>query len=171
MKKNLISIMILALLIVNVVLTAVMMFSVMGSAKKTTALVDNIATVLNLELDTESEETDDTVAITDSSAFDISDSLTIPLKKGEDGKDHYCMVTVSLYMNTKHEDYATYSATVSTNASLFKSIIIDVISGHTMDECSADPDMLKAEILSKIQEAYGGSTFIYMVAFSSILYQ
>ena len=42
MKKNLISIIILALLIVNIVLTAIMMFSVTGTATKTSALVDNI---------------------------------------------------------------------------------------------------------------------------------
>lgn len=35
MKKNLISIIILALLIVNVVLTAIMMFSVTSASKKT----------------------------------------------------------------------------------------------------------------------------------------
>ena len=34
MKKNLISILILALMVVNLVLTAIMMFSVMGTAKK-----------------------------------------------------------------------------------------------------------------------------------------
>ena len=46
MKKNLISIIILALLVVNIVLTAIMMFSVTGAANKTAALVDNIATAL-----------------------------------------------------------------------------------------------------------------------------
>ena len=50
MKKNLISIVILALLIVNIALTAIMMFSVTGTAKKTSALVDDIATAINLEL-------------------------------------------------------------------------------------------------------------------------
>ena len=44
MKKNLISVIILALLIVNIVLTAIMMFSVTGASKKTAALVDNIGT-------------------------------------------------------------------------------------------------------------------------------
>ena len=48
MKKNLISVIILALLIVNIVLTAIMMFSVTGASKKTAALVDDIAMVLDL---------------------------------------------------------------------------------------------------------------------------
>ena len=50
MKKNLISIVILALLIVNIVLTAVMMFSVTSTNKKTAALVTDVAAAINLDL-------------------------------------------------------------------------------------------------------------------------
>ena len=173
MKKNLISILILALLVVNVVLTAIMMFSTMSSVKKTSTLVSNIATVLNIELDggsSSSEEENTTVQMADIATYDISDSLTIPLKKGEDGKDHYYIVSVSLMMNTKHEDYATYSESVASNDSLFKATIIEVIGSHTLDEIQEDPESVRNEILLKIQEAYN-STFIYKVAFSNIMYQ
>ena len=50
MKKNMISILILALLIVNVVLTGIMMFSIMGTTKKTAKLIDGITTALSLEI-------------------------------------------------------------------------------------------------------------------------
>ena len=50
MKKNLLTIIILALLVVNVVLTGIMMFSVTGAMNKTSALVTDISTALNLEL-------------------------------------------------------------------------------------------------------------------------
>ena len=49
MKKNLLSILILALLIVNIALTAVMMVSVIGTNSKTGELVSSIAAVMNLE--------------------------------------------------------------------------------------------------------------------------
>ena len=58
MKKNLISVIILALLIVNVVLTAIMMFSVTSASQKTAALVDNIASALDLELTAQTGETE-----------------------------------------------------------------------------------------------------------------
>jgi flagellar FliL protein len=54
MKKNLLTILILALMIVNVALSVITMISVTGTNKKTAALVDTIATVLNLEIVTES---------------------------------------------------------------------------------------------------------------------
>ena len=52
MKKNLISIIILALLIVNIVLTAIMMFSVTTTNRKTAALVGDIASAISLDLGT-----------------------------------------------------------------------------------------------------------------------
>ena len=95
MKKNLISVIILALLIVNIALTAIMMFSVTGASKKTAALVDDIATVLDLEL--ASKEGKPAVAMTDTETYSISDSMTVPLKKSEgDDKDHYCIVSITL---------------------------------------------------------------------------
>ena len=50
MKKNMLTVLILALLLVNIVLTSVLMVGVMGTNKKTADLVDNIATDLNLQL-------------------------------------------------------------------------------------------------------------------------
>ena len=62
MKKNLLSIVILALLIVNLVLTSIMMFSVMSTNKKTAAVVTDIASVLQLELGGEEEEVKNAVS-------------------------------------------------------------------------------------------------------------
>lgn len=171
MKKNLISVLILALLVVNVVLTAVLMFSTMSSVKKTGQLVTTIAAVLNIELeeDTEAVESGE-LKMGDIDTHDIPDTLTIPLKKGEDGKDHYYLVNVSLMMDKTHEDYATYGPAIGDQDSYFKSIVIEVIGEHTLEEAKDNPEAMRAEILSKIQTAYG-STFIYKVAFSNIMYQ
>lgn len=50
MKRNLLSIIILALLVVNLVLTSIMMVNVSSASKKTAALVGDIADTLKLEL-------------------------------------------------------------------------------------------------------------------------
>ena len=52
MKKNLISIVILALLIVNVVLSSVTLISVTGTNKKTAALVGDIAAAIGFKFTT-----------------------------------------------------------------------------------------------------------------------
>ena len=91
MKKNLISVIMLALLIVNIVLTAIMMFSVAPASKKTSALVDNIATALNLELSSGTEgAAEEVVSMADTETYSFAENMTIPLKKSEgDDKVHY----------------------------------------------------------------------------------
>lgn len=171
MKKSFLSIIILALLVVNIVLTSIMMLSVMNTNKKTGQLVSDIATVLQLDLTApgETEETQkETVPIEDIETYDIAD-LTIPLKAGEDGKDHYALLTVSLSKNTKSPDYKTYGD-LTTKESLIKSQIIDTISSHTLEEIQDDTDTIKEELLTKIQAMYN-SDFIFDISFSSVLYQ
>ena len=85
MKKNLLSIIILALLIVNLVMTSVMMISVTGTNEKTAAIVTDIASVLKLELNqgTETGESAEAVSLENTEAYDLPDEMTIPLLKGE----------------------------------------------------------------------------------------
>ncbi len=173
MKKNLISIIILALLIVNVVLTAIMMFSVTSTSKKTAALVDNISTALNLELaakGTDSEEAAEEIPMSDIQTYDISESMTIPLKTDEDGEPHFCMVSVTLSMNTKDKGFKTYGADLSGQESLIKSEIIDVFGQYTLSEARDQQDEIRQEILQRVQKMFD-SEFIFNISFSNILFQ
>ena len=177
MKKNLISIIILALLIVNIALTAVMMFSVVGASKKSAALVDNIATALNLELTNGSGEAAAekvSVPMSDIDTYDISEKMTIPLKveKNADGKDevHYFISNITLSMNTKDKGYKTYGSSLEDRESLIKSEINDVIGQHTVDEARNNQDQIRDEILARIQALFD-SEFIFNVSFSDTMVQ
>lgn len=165
MKKNLLSIIILALLIVNIVLSAIMMINVTSASKKTAQLVADISTVLQLDIDglPQSSATA-TVSQADTAVYDLTGELTIPLKNDADGTAHYAVGTVSLSMDMKHEDYATYSD-LSTREGLIKDIIFDVLGNYTMEEAKENSSAVKEEILVRIQELFG-STFIYGVSFN-----
>ncbi|MBD5465822.1 MAG: flagellar basal body-associated FliL family protein [Lachnospiraceae bacterium] len=173
MKKNLISILILALLIVNVVLTAITMFSVTGTNKKTAAVVNDIATILKLELTSgQSEEGGSAVpdvSMKDTVPYSIED-VTIMLNQGEDKKDHVVQVSVSLAMNSKDKGYKTYGETMDENVSLIKAEINDVFSAYTLEEARGNEDAIREEILKRIQTMFD-SEFVYKVTFSSIVYQ
>lgn len=165
MKKNLLSIIILALLVVNIVLSAIMMINVTSASKKTAQLVADISTVLQLEIDgLPDTSTADSVSQADTAVYDLATELTIPLKNDADGTAHYAVGTVSLSMDMTHEDYATYSD-LSTREGLIKDIIFDVLGNYTMEEAKANASTVKAEILQRIQELFG-STFIYGVSFN-----
>lgn len=180
MKKNLISIVILALLIVNIVLTAIMMFSVAGTSRKTAALVDNIATALNLELEANGNGADAqevVVPMSDIATYDISEQMTIPLKveqdaEGNSGDSHFFIASITLSMNTKDKDYKKYGSEeeMQSRESLIKSEINDVVSQYTVDEARNNQDQIRTEILGRIQTMFD-SEFIFNVAFSDIMIQ
>ncbi len=166
MKRNLLSIIILALLIVNIVLSAIMMVSVSSASKKTAQLVADISTIIGLEIDgLPQSEVSATVSMADTAVYNISEELTIPLKNGEDGKSHFAVGNVSLSMNSTHEDYATYAETMVDREGLIKDVVFSVIGKYTMEEARENPEQIKSEILVKIQELFG-SDFIFSVSFN-----
>ena len=168
MKKNLMTVLILALLVVNIVLTSVMLVSIVGTNKKTAQLVDNITTAMNLELTVPGDETTN-VALTDTEVYNIADSMTIPLKSEAGAKQDYIMFDVSLSINKKHKDYKTYgsSDTLASYENLIKDAITATVSAHTEDECREDMEGLKEEILKSVQDLFQ-SDFIYKVAISGV---
>lgn len=165
MKRNLLSVLILALLVVNIVLTAIMMFSVVGTSKKTSALVTDIATILQLEVGTGSGEDGEELHVEDIEMYNIEEAMTIHLKTAEDGKDHYCIVSVALSVNTKHDDYKEYGTTIGNYESLIKGEIDQVIGNYTKEDAEANKEAIADEILTRIQDLYD-STFIVDVVFT-----
>ncbi len=173
MKKNLISVIILALLIVNIVLTAIMMFSVTGASKKTAALIDNIATALNLELASGTEGgAEEVVSMADTETYSFAEDMTIPLKKSEgDDKDHYCIVSITLSINTKADGYKEYGSAenLATREGLIKDEINGVFANYTMEEARDNQEEIKKEIINRIQQMFD-SKFIYNVSFGDIMF-
>lgn len=173
MKKNLLSIVILALLIVNLVLTSIMMFSVTSTNKKTGAVVSDIASILKLELGTEEEQVAKEVSMENTAFHDVEEEMLIMLTRGVEDeaeeKDRYVSVQVSLSMDTKNKGYKTYGEAI--NDKQIIGIVTEVIGGYTADEVQPKSEEIKEEILSRIQELYDGSDFIYKVTFSKLIVQ
>lgn len=171
------TVLILALLVVNIVLTSVMMFSVMSANKKTAELVNNIATVMNLELTVPGQEdAPEPVSWEDTFVYNLSSSLTIPLATevaadGTEGDQRYIMFDVALSMDMEHEDYEDYSETLTDRESLIKDAIRSVVNTHTESECRKELENgmedMKAEILKALQDLFQ-SDFIYNVAISEV---
>lgn len=172
MKKNLLSVVILALLVVNLILTGIMMFSCVSANKKTAALVNDIASVLDLELTGGGSYTEEVAAVSvaDTEIYNIADAMTVALRPSEDGKEHYCMCEVSFSMNKTHEDYETMSPMVATQESKIRSIIIGVIGGYTKEEAQANQKAIESAILEQVQQMFG-SNFIYEAYFRDVKFQ
>lgn len=172
MKKNLMTIMMLALLVVNVVLTAIIMFSTISANNKTVALVNSIASVLDIELDKGEEAVEETKTVPpeNQETYDIADAMTIALKPGADGEDHYAMVEVSFTLNNAHDDYATFQPMFAAKESKIKSEIIDVVGTYTKEEAMADRAGIEESILKRVQGIFE-SDFVYEAYFRDIKFQ
>jgi len=173
MKRNLMTVIILVLLVLNLVFTGIVMFSTVSANRKTIALVDNIASIIDIELSgPESEATEEEVVVdvSDSQIYDISDAMTIALKPSGDGEDHYAMVEVSFSLNTKDPDYKTYQPLLDAKQSKIKSEIINVVGSYTKEEAAGNIPGLQAAILKKVQDLFE-SKFVYEAYFRDIKFQ
>ena len=167
MKKNLMSVIILALLIVNIALTAVMLFSVTSTNKATADVIARISGAMDMELSSaDGSAFKPQIPIENIASYDIADTMTIRLKPGE---DEYIMAAITLSMDTEHEDYKTYGAGLEERESLIKSEIISVVGEYTLEEAQADEEGLRQAILERIQNMFG-SDFIFKVDFRDVKY-
>lgn len=171
MKRNLLSIVILVLLLVNTILTVVLMVSVVGTAKKTSNLIDGISEALSLEMEAQVDPSEvANIPMTDIAVYTLPDSMTIPLKDGGDGASHYCLMECSFSINTQSEGYTTYGSDLSAQQSLIKDEIYSVVSKYTYDEAKTSQEQMKQEILERVQAMYD-SDFIFNVSFGQFLFQ
>lgn len=166
MKKNLLSVIILVLLVVNLALTSILMFSILPETKKTDKMITDICSILDLELNGDAEQT----PIEDLVFYDFAEEMIVNFKPDTDGKAHYAVVSISIAMDSKHEDYKNYGETISEKESLMKNVIIGVIGQYTCEEGQADMEGMKAAILKELQDMFG-SRFITQVIFSDIQFQ
>lgn len=175
MKKNMLTIVAIAISFVNLVLTAVIMFSVVSSAKATNTLVSNIASIIDLEL--ESNTTNNKVPIGDMDVVTFDKSLQINLKGSGDGKDHYAVIDqISLYLIKTEDDYKTISENMKNKdtKSGYESTIDEIVgtqfSQYTKEEVQNNREAIKAAALKAVQEKFGTQT-IAELAFKNLRLQ
>ena len=171
MKKNLLTVLILALMIVNIVLTTIIMVSVVSANRKTAELVGNISTALNLELTVPGSEDDaePTVSLSDTEVYALPESMMISVRSAE-GKSVYFIFDLSLSMNKKGDGYKDYGENISAAAydSMIKDVVNSVVSAHTQEECQNDIELIRGEILQAIQNMFDSTKFIYKVNISGV---
>lgn len=172
MKRNLLTIIILALGILNMVLTAVIVFAVVPTTMRTNTLISKVASTIDLELESPPANNPNKIDIADIEVYQIPEDMTINLMKdvndANDIKNHYALVSVSLSINTKSEDYKTLQPTIATNESSITEIITDEFSKYTVSTVTANKENIKAEILKKLQELFK-SDFIISISVGKLV--
>jgi len=166
MKKNILTIIILAIVLINAILTGVLIFVIVPASNKTTRLVNRVAQVIDLELDEMDAAKE--ISVADLVTFKLDDELTVNLKNSGDGQTHYALVPVSLSINSKHADYDIYYAKMQDYEGVIKEIIADEIEKYTKDEVLEKKDEIKKAVLTRLHE-YFKSDFITNVNFGNMV--
>lgn len=173
MKKNLITVVILALVLANLILTSVLTITILPETKKANELITQVCSAISLELKSGSVTSDVmSVPLDKLATYDVAggESLTINLKGDGSGTQHFAVVTVSLSMNTENDGYKTYQETMAEKDSLIRSEINSVVSGFTYEEFTTDQQRVQNAILEDLQKLFD-SDFIVSVGFPTVTCQ
>jgi len=168
MKKNLITVIILALVIVNLVLTAILTITIIPETQKANELITKVCSAIDLDL-----QAGDTAG---SLSIDVSDMVDYAVNSGDtltiNLKDGYAVLSVSLSLDSTNDDYInTYSSTgLDTYDSIISDTINNVVKKHTVEDMTTNEETVKEEILEELQTLFK-SSFIVRVNFSSATYQ
>ena len=170
MKKNLITVITLALVVVNLVLTVILTITILPETQKANELITKVCSAIDLDLESGSATSNANIPIDQIEVYNIDDEQTINLKQDGDGKDHFAMLTVSISMDTKNSDYKDLKSQVEEKVNLIKGDINNIVSQYTIDEIKNNQSAVQDEILKDLQKMFG-SDFIVAVGFPTAQYQ
>ncbi|MGN0151382.1 MAG: flagellar basal body-associated FliL family protein [Wujia sp.] len=165
MKKNLITVIILAICIINLVFNILLVFVFMPSATKTNKLITDISEILDLEIASQKSE---------NGTFDVSNLAPFQLEQGNpinlaaDGSDEIHVVQYGLTINLDKtaSDYTKTETNLTASTALIYDTVRNII-GHYTYEQVIDVEVqnqIKEELLAALRETFN-TDCIYSVSF------
>ncbi len=166
MKKNLITVIILAICIINLVFNIILVFAFLPSAEKTNKLITDIAAVLDLEI----------ASLTaGDSAFDVGNLVPIQLEAdtinlASDGSDasHYVQYELTINLDKTAADYDKVSTNLTSSSSIVYDTTRNIVAQYTYEQVK-DVEVqrkIKEEILVSLKETFN-TECIYSISFNS----
>ncbi len=168
MRRNILTVIIMAMCLVNIILSAVLIFVMVPASNKTTKLVNKVAQIIDLELESP-ENSIENLSVSDIETYLIEEKISCRLADSDD-KDHYAVLYLSLSLNKTHGDYQELKGYIEQYENNIKEIVTDEFAKFTIDEVVEKKDKIKNQVLVRIQELFK-SDFIINVSFGNILYQ
>lgn len=169
MKKNLMTVIILALVFSNFVLTAIMMFTVVPSAQKANELITKVCEAIHLELNSGAATGLNNLPIDQIATYNVSagEKMTINLSGG----DNYALVSVALSINKESQRYKDATTTILTEQeAIIQNTINQIIRQYTKKEFLENTQDVQDEICKSLQKTYGAD-YVVGVNFASMTVQ
>lgn len=172
MKKNLMSVLILALVLVNLVLTAILTITILPQTKKSNELINQVCSAINLELQSGEVSDVSQVPVDQLATYSLPNEFMVNLKDNGDGKQHIAQLSVSVYMDKENKDYKTYGTEekLAEHQTLIENEINQTVNEYTIEDMTNNQQGVQDEITRRLQKLYN-SDFIVGVGFTKITCQ
>lgn len=161
MKRNMLAIVILAATLVNIALTALMLFTVIPKAQRTDALIQKICSVIDLELEDPDASEYAEIPFENRETYALSSKITVNLTKAADeAKSPYAQVEVTLLLNKTADAYEKVQPLLGNYEPIIRSIVGDEISKYTTENLNENKDLIQKTIKTKLGTEFGTSDLL-----------
>lgn len=160
MKKNLMTVIILALVVANFVLTAIMMFTIMPQTQKANEMITKVCEAIDLELNSGAATGLSNLPMSQIEVYNVAEGATMTVNLA-DGK--YAVVSIAISVNNESEVYEKDDAgttPLSTKESLIKDWVRETVGQYTKEELSASTDVVKEELLKTMKKEFGAEYIV-----------
>ena len=160
MKKNILAIIILAATIVNITLSAIMLFTVVPKAQRTDELIQKIVAILNLELENPDASDYAEIPFENREVYAIAEEQTINLARAEgDSKNRYAFVTITLLINNKSADYKTIQPKLASFEPRIISMVSEEVSAYTIETIIGSKEEICEKVLQVLRREFSSADF------------
>lgn len=173
MKKNLISVLILALVFANFMLTAILMFSVLPQTKKANELITKVCQAIDLDLNSGASSALGNIPMDKREEYRVNggQDIQVTLAASEDKKSHFAIVNITIVLNKGSDNYKKYNQEfLNGQDSTIRNVILTTISRHTVEEMrKVDVQLTVQDELREEMQAMFGGDYIIAVNFSKCM--
>jgi len=167
MKRNMLAIVILAATLVNIALTALMLFTVIPKAQRTDALIQKICSIIDLELEDPNAADYAEIPFEDRETYRLANKITVNLAKAEgETKSPYAQIEATLMLNKKAESYEKVQPLLANYESVISNIIKEEVAKYTTDTLDANKDAIQKMIWTRLSTEFGTTDLLIGVVLS-----
>lgn len=162
MKKNILSIIMIALIGLNVVLTALIVFTILPSLNKVNTLITDISSIVQIEKkDQLGEEKEEVLSLEEKEVYTIEKTSSIYLKKGMDNKQHYAALdSISITINKTKEDYENILSVLPSYETKIEEMVNDTIASYTIEDANSNREAVRTKITEKLNKEFNSEAII-----------
>ena len=172
MKKNIMSVIIIALVTLNIVLTGVIMFVMVPSLNKVNTLIAKVSTAVDLDLGYLEVPNKNELTIAQKTNYTLEKEFSGTLKASSDGKLHYVAIdSISFTLNNQSPSFEEVNANIANYQTNINDLVSQIFNEYTIADVVNKQEEIKEKVLERTKDLFGGADCFVSVAFSNLRFQ